>query len=325
MAKLLIIGGSGFFGKSILDAFRRGLLSKWKINEIDIVSRSASQLKITNSNLMGASINLHNIDVTNCNSLPKADFIIHAAATTDASRYLSSPVGERENILAATTNYCRIARLNHHGSKIIYASSGAIYGQQPSNIELIPENFTIGRIDEMVEGKRDYAAAKRDAEIEIIKLGLEGFNISIARCFNFIGPYLPLHQHFAFGNFINDGLNNRKIVVNAQHQVIRAHQHSDDLVCWLMSIAEISNPTCPIYNVGSERAIEVRELALLVANYFKVDLSIQPLSSSKIDRYVPSTEKIRTELGLKPSIDLEEALNETVHQIKINKTNDKVY
>jgi nucleoside-diphosphate-sugar epimerase len=321
MAKLLIVGGSGFFGKSILDAFSRGLLKKWNINKIDIVSRNARQLKKLNANLISEGINLYNLDISKCDSLPKADYIIHAAASTDAARYLSRPIEERENILASTKNYCQIARLDHRGCKIIYASSGAIYGQQPSDIELIPETYPIGSIDEMVESKRDYAAAKRDAELEILNLGAQGLDVSIARCFNFIGPYLPLKQHFAFGNFINDGINNQKIVVNAEHQVIRAHQYSDDLACWLMAILEISNPMCPIYNVGSEQSIEVRDLALLVANYFKVDLSMKPISSSKIDRYVPSTEKIRNELGLKLSIDLEEALDRTVRQIKLNKVN----
>jgi dTDP-glucose 4,6-dehydratase len=251
-----------------------------------------------------------------------ANYIIHAAASTDASKYISSPVEERANILASTKNFCRIARLSHRRSKIIYASSGAIYGQQPSGLEKISEDYFLGSIDQMIEGKRDYAAAKRDAEAEIFQLGAEGLNVSIARCFNFIGPYLPRDQHFAFGNFINDGLNNQNITVNARHRVIRAHQHSDDLVAWLMAIVEIANPACPVFNVGSEQSIEVRELALMVAKYFKVDLKIHPFNSLNVDRYVPSTEKIRKELGLKISIDLEDALDRTVRQIKIIKKID---
>ena len=36
---LTIVGGSGFVGKSILDAFNSGLLKKFKINKINIICR----------------------------------------------------------------------------------------------------------------------------------------------------------------------------------------------------------------------------------------------------------------------------------------------
>lgn len=316
MANLLIIGGSGFFGKSILDAYKRGLLKSWNIESIDIISRNAELLKISNPGLIGHNIRLLNMDISNCSALPAADIIIHAAASTDASRYLSFPAEERANILASTKNFCNIARAVYRSSRIIYASSGAVYGQQPTKIEKITEDYPLGLIEDMIEHKRDYAAAKRDAENEILKLGADGFDVSIARCFNFIGPYLPRDQHFAFGNFINDGIKGKKIIVNARHMVVRAHQHSDDLVNWLMTIAGVANPTCPIYNVGSERSIEVRDLAQLVANYFNVETSMQSIEGTKIDRYVPSTQKIRKELGLNILIDLEEALDRTVWDIK---------
>lgn len=320
MANLLVIGGTGYFGKSILDAYDRGLLKKWNIDTIDIVSRNTEIIKANNPNLIKENIFLHTIDVSECDSLPEADFIIHAAATTDASRYLSAPNEERSNILLSTSNYCKIAKKNHRNSKIIYVSSGAIYGQQPPHVELIPEDFIGGALEEMVFHKRDYAAAKRDSEAQIINLGCEGLSVSIARCFNFIGPFLPRDQHFAIGNFIQDGLSKNKITVKAKHQVIRAYQHSDDLVNWLMTIAETSSQDCPTYNVGSENAIENRNLAMLIAKYFKVEIDVPLIEDNKIDRYVPSTKKAKNELGLNLSICLEEAIDRTVNKINQNRT-----
>jgi dTDP-glucose 4,6-dehydratase len=83
-----------------------------------------------------------------------------------------------------------------------------------------------------------------------------------------------------------------------------------------MTIAEAANSSCPIYNVGSERSIEMRSLAGLVAKYFNVGISMNPIEDQKIDKYVPSTEKARNELGLVNSVDLEEALDKTVWKIK---------
>ena len=43
---LLIIGGTGFFGKSILDSFARGLLLKYEISKIIILSRSGDKFQL---------------------------------------------------------------------------------------------------------------------------------------------------------------------------------------------------------------------------------------------------------------------------------------
>ena len=42
---LTIVGGSGFIGKSILDAFNNGLLKKYKIVRINIICRKKFKLK----------------------------------------------------------------------------------------------------------------------------------------------------------------------------------------------------------------------------------------------------------------------------------------
>ena len=45
MATLLIIGGTGFFGKSILDSFKRDKLRPWKISKVIVMSRNVLQFK----------------------------------------------------------------------------------------------------------------------------------------------------------------------------------------------------------------------------------------------------------------------------------------
>jgi dTDP-glucose 4,6-dehydratase len=46
MASLLIIGASGFFGKSILHGYRRGLLSPWGIDLIYVLARNTDRLRL---------------------------------------------------------------------------------------------------------------------------------------------------------------------------------------------------------------------------------------------------------------------------------------
>jgi nucleoside-diphosphate-sugar epimerase len=312
MATLLVIGGSGFFGKSILDAFQRDLLDVWNIDEIIIMARHATDLKKNNPDLIAKRVKLINGDITSINILPFADFVIHAAASTDTKTYLASPVKERANIIAGTLNYCNLAKNFHQKSKIVYVSSGAVYGPQPHHLYKIPEDFLFLDADQLSESKRCYAYAKRDSEKEIIDLGLNGLDVSIARCFAFVGPWLPLDQHFAIGNFINDGLNNKKIEVTAQHKVYRSYMYADDLVEWLMTIAENSHSNCPVYNVGSDQEILIEDLASMMSNIFSVKTSIPLINDAKIDRYIPSINKAKKELGLNLKFNLIQSINETI-------------
>ena len=316
MSTLLVIGGSGFFGKSILSAFQRGLLAPWGIASIKVLARTASKLRLEHPELLNAAIELIDSDIAQCKTLPEADFVIHAAASTDISRYLAEPIEEQKNIQASILNYCKLAPLYHSNAKIIYASSGAIYGPQPAETPFLTESSPLGEITKMVEGKQHYAAAKRDAEMAIQELGIAGLSVSIARCFAFVGPYLPRDQHFAIGNFIEDGLCGRPIKVNANKLVYRSYMYADDLVEWLMTIAAASNTQCPIFNVGSDEAIEMRDIALTVAHFFEVEVAAPKITDTGVDRYVPSIDSAFTVLGLVNKHDLASSIYETVKQIR---------
>jgi len=319
VANLLVIGGTGFFGKSILDGFQRGLLQAWGIESIDIMARHAKEFKDTHGNLINDRVRLHTLDITRCNILPKAEYVIHAAASTNAVNYLMQPEKEKRNIQAGTYNYCKLALDHHKNSKIVFCSSGAIYGQQSEGIEFISENSVLAPIETLAENKKDYAAAKRDAENAIVDLGSAGLHTSIARCFAFVGSFLPRDQHFAIGNFIEDGLKNRPIVVNANRPVLRSYMHADDLVYWLMTICHSASPLCPTYNVGSDQAVTIGELAELVAKRFTVEVNKADLTQGNIDRYIPSISKAINELGLNISIDLSAAIDKTIESIQMKK------
>ena len=308
MSTLLVIGGSGFFGKSILDAFGRGLLKQWNINKVIAISRNSSRLKNTNPELINENVELLDIDITSTNTLPFADYVIHAAASTDASRYLSHNEEEKKNIIKGTLNYYKLAKQYHKNSKIVFCSSGAIYGYQPESVKHLTEDMAFGNIDVLSEVKKSYAYAKRDSECALQKLGQTGINVSIARCFAFVGKYLPKDQHFAIGNFIADGLAGRDINVKADRVVYRSYMYADDLVKWLMTLAENANPQCPIYNVGSDQEIEISNLAKIIAKKFNVDViySNKPVNSD--DCYIPSIQKSKLHLGLEVCKSLDDAI-----------------
>jgi dTDP-glucose 4,6-dehydratase len=315
MKTLLVIGGTGFFGKSILDAFSRNLLAPWHVGKVIVMSRNANRLLQDVPDLVGPNVQLYSADITNTETLPFADYVIHAAASTDVRNYLSSPEQEKMNIQAGTYNYCRLAKKFHIKSKIVYVSSGAVYGVQSPTVDKIDELSQSSNLTDMDISKQDYAAAKQDAENAINQLGVDGLNVSIARCFAFVGKYLPRDQHFAIGNFIADVIDNRPIVVKAKHKVYRSYMYADDLVEWLMTIADHASPDCPTYNVGSDQAILVGDLARVLSQRYHVPNEVPLISDAKIDRYIPSIEKAQRELNLNITICLDEAINMTIKKI----------
>jgi dTDP-glucose 4,6-dehydratase len=315
MTTLAVIGGSGFFGKSILEAYQRGLLLPWNVSNIIIISRNATRLKDKHHHLLDKSIKLINDDICISKSIPYADFVIHAAASTDAANYLKQPLQERKNIHAAVLNYSKLAKKFHQTSKIVYCSSGAVYGQQLQNTNGLSECAIFDSISSLPPSKQDYAAAKRDAELEIQKLGIEGLNVSVARCFAFVGPFLRRDQHFAIGNFIEDGIKGRPILVKAAHKVIRSYMFADDLVIWLMTLATFANSKCPIINVGSDESVDLACLATKIATIFDVPVQLPVFTVAEVDRYVPSIEKARNHMGLSLNFDLNASILATIKGI----------
>jgi len=85
------------------------------------------------------------------------------------------------------------------------------------------------------------------------------------------------------------------VIVNAKHEVIRSYMHADDLVESLIKVAMSANPTCPIYNVGSDEPISIFSLAKNIAKEYNINVKIKDnIDLSVVDRYVPDTSKLKT-------------------------------
>ena len=74
------------------------------------------------------------------------------------------------------------------------------------------------------------------------------------------------------------------------------------------------------YNVGSDRAVSVAELANLVAAAMPMAPPVRILgeagSGGGGDRYVPDVTRSRDELGLRETVSLEEGLQRTVRWLR---------
>jgi len=324
--KVFITGGTGFFGKWLLESF------VWTNDQLKldaqmlVLSRDPSSFKERFPHLANAScIEFHRGDVRNL-VFPHGqfDFIIHAA--TDASAQLNpeNPLLMVDTIVEGTQRTLEFAR-NCSAKRLLLISSGAIYGKQPPELSHMPEDY-LGAPD-TTQPSSAYGEAKRIAELLCgIYQKQYDLEVMIARCFAFVGPYLPLDIHYAIGNFISDGLTGGPIYVSGDGTPYRSYLYAADLAIWLWTILFRGVPG-ETYNVGSEDAISIKDLAYEVSAAFSHSLKIviakSPVPGRPPERYVPSVKKARENLGLDPWIKLDEALHRTIKWNRIiNKGDD---
>lgn len=296
----LIIGGTGFFGKSIVDSFKRGLLKRFGVFKITILARNIGSFKKSNPELIDPGVEYLEGDIAKMNQLLEFDMIIHAATSTNLKNYTDQPETEKDNLELGVTNFCNLISQSTMNPKIVYCSSGAVYGKQALHIEKMDEMYPFNDdFRRFSPEKLIYLKGKRFAELEICQLGsIQKKNVSIARCFAFKGKYAPRDLHYAYGNFLGSAEKGEKIVVEAEGIVYRSFMEADDLVESLFEIALNSNPNCPVFNVGSDLQVSLYDLAQNIANLYGVEYQFKNFDESKIiDRYVPNVDKLKNLLS----------------------------
>ena len=273
MKTLTIIGGSGFLGKSIIDYAQKKGLSKWQINKIICISRRKIYLKNRNS----FKVKYITGDISKLKKLYPADYIMYAVNSDSSKKNLS-----------AIKNFSLLLEKLPKKTKILFTSSGAVYGS--------------------IKSKKKYAKNKLILENIFKSYGKKGYQVSIARLFTFIGNRILNDKKYAISDFINSGFYKKKIVLKSRNKVYRSYMHSDDMTRWLITILISSNVKCPIYNVGSDESISLQNLAKIIGKIFKKPVEIKKTNNKKIERYVPSIKKARKELNLKINYKLRTSL-----------------
>lgn len=295
MKRIFITGGTGFFGKSMLDYRLRHPEWEWARTEWVILSRSPERFTARNpvlSNQPGVAFVAGDIRDF---ELPEGPFdaIIHAA--TSAVTTLSDD--EMTSVILDGTKHVIDVALAAKCKTVLFTSSGAVYGPCTSPMSE----------EDACAPVTAYGKGKLLAEQLLVESGLE---TKIARCFAFAGPYLDRSIHFAIGNFIQDCLQNRPIVINGDGTPLRSYLYADDLVEWLFEILKNGRAGYP-YNVGSDGGVSIRELAEAVKRTMNSanDVIVKGIpTGGPPSVYVPQIRRAKEELGLSVKIPLEEVI-----------------
>lgn len=258
--KILLTGGTGFFGKSILDMVRRKELTGY---DFTILSRNPEKFLQNFPEFNGLpGVSFIAGDVRDFTVYDSFDAMILGA--TPASTEV--PDEEMRSIIIDGTRHSLEIARKCGVKKLLFISSGAVYGKQ--TVAKVPENTPCNPVTA-------YGKGKVEAEKMCFASGIPAV---AARCFAFAGKYLDRHAHFAIGNFIADALAGKEIIVKGDGTPLRSYLYADDLVNWLFKL--LGNG-CPgqAYNVGSDQALSIAELARLVARIVSPGLPVRIMHS----------------------------------------------
>jgi nucleoside-diphosphate-sugar epimerase len=240
------------------------------------------------------------------------DFVVHAASQELRGTSPEDLFDKYEADVAGTRRVADFARQSGV-TRFLLTSSGAVYGRQPPDLRKVTEDYA-GAPDPC-DPSTAYGQAKRVSEFTCASLAQTSkVAVTIARCFAFVGPLLPLDAGYAVGNFLRDALEGRPIEVTGDGRSLRSYLHAADLAVWLWTIL-LKGRSCRPYNVGSDADVSILELARTVARVVAPDLPVTVKSQATDDgpppRYVPSVQRAREELGLTQRIGLDEAVRRT--------------
>ena len=318
--RIFVTGATGFFGVWLLETFAYANSALNLGASLVGLSREPAAFYAKVPHLAGeSSITLHRGDVRDF-EFPEGAFthVIHAGTTSGAP----VPPAEMLDTIIRGTQRTLDFSVASGAKRFLFVSSGAVYGKQPAEITHIPETYS-GAPDSM-DPNSAYGEGKRVGELLCSMAHQEhGLETTIARCFAFVGPHLPLDAHFAIGNFIRDAMRGEPIRVN-DGTPYRSYLYAADLAVWLWTIL-FKGLVCHAYNVGSDREITISQLAETVAS--ELGGAVQPLeiSSDKPNaspsRYVPDTSKSKRLMLRISETSLEKSILKTSEWLKLSKMN----
>lgn len=314
-ARIFVTGGTGFFGKWLLSSLCHAADTRGAAATAVVLTRNPEAFRAEAPHLAShRSIRLHAGDVRTF-AAPDGAFT-HAVHAATASAHPVSPAETVETVVDGTRRVLAFAK-DRGVARLLFASSGAVYGRQPPELTHVPEEHA-GAPDPL-DPKSAYGESKRLAEQLCAQAtAAVGPACVIARGFAFVGPGLPGDVHFAIGNFLRDAIAGGPVVVKGDGTPFRSYLHGGDLAAWLWTMLATGTPG-RAYNTGSEDAVSIGDLATLTAKTLGVPVRIEgtPQAGKPAERYVPSTARARSELGLSQKIDLVSALRRTADWIAL--------
>lgn len=312
-SRILLTGATGFIGTHMLESVRHARERTGVDVRVVAPARAPDRLRERLPWTKDAAwLEIVPGDVRE-SALPpgRIDLAVHSANTASPGEITNDPAAIANMVVEGSSRVYAVAAAAG-ARRVLQLSSGSVSGAHHTPAKPIREDDPGEPVGESPAGQ--LARAKRDAERALLTAARApgAPAVIFARGFALCGPWLPLDSAFAFGNFVGAAMRGQPIVVNGDGTPVRSYLYSRDMVVWLWTLL-LKGSAGRAYNVGSERAVTIGDLAHRVAASLggNVEIAGIPVPGARAHWHVPDLTRVRGELGLQETVPFEVAIVRT--------------
>ncbi len=295
--QVLVTGGAGFLGSALV---RRLVALGHSVRVLDDLSAGDPSRLPAEASFARGDVN----DVPRLWSLLQGiDCVYHLAARVSVPESRHFP---RDYNLVNVGGTVSVLEAMHQVGvrRLVFASSGAIYGnqtEQPVHEALPPNPLS------------PYAVSKLAAEQYICTISrLWGIEAVCLRVFNVYGPgqQLPAAHPPVVPQFLRQALSGGSLVVHGDGAQTRDFVYVDDVVEALVRAASVPASTCQVVNVGSGAETSINALIDMIAEvtHTKPHRLYVGEQSPGVSRLAADLRRARRVLDYTPQVFLREGL-----------------
>ncbi|MQG15230.1 MAG: NAD-dependent epimerase/dehydratase family protein [SAR202 cluster bacterium] len=320
--RALITGGAGFIGSHLSNAL---LVQGYRVSVIDNMSTgnldNIKNLK-SNSEFEMIEASIHDEKILN-KAVRDADVIFHLAAAVGVNLIVDDPVKVIETNILGTHSILKAAY--SYQKKILVASTSEIYGKGVKSPFAEYDDRLLGPT---TTSRWSYAASKAVDEFLAFAYNRQlDLPVVIFRLFNTVGPRQTGKYGMVLPRFVERIMAGQSPQVYGDGQQTRCFCDVRDAVKAIILLSECESAIGDVYNIGSEKEISIYQLAKLVNKvlggpiYEPELIPYEQAYNSGFEDMLkrqPDTSKIRSLIGWKPQITLEETISDIATQLGHN-------
>ncbi len=330
--KVMILGANGFIGSALSSAVLRS--RPWEVYGIDLADDKLRGLESNpRFHFVEGDITINREWVEY--HVKKCDVVVPLVAIANPAQYVLHPLRVFE--LDFESNLDVVRHCVKYRKRLMFPSTSELYGMSPDSVldeETSP--LTYGPINKQ---RWIYAASKQLLDRVIYAYGVrDGFDYTLFRPFNFIGPNLDNIDEpkegssRVFTQFLSAVFHRRPIKLVDGGTQKRSFTFIDDAIDCLLLMMD--NPggkaTQRIFNIGNpDNCVSIEDLArrvVRIAGEFPVlaerarATTIEMVTANDyygkyyqdIQLRVPRIDAVRDALGWRPTTDLDTAIRRTI-------------